>query len=95
MSLQHIISTGAEGELAGRTPDDVTVVMNRALRSDRVVTRFHGRLVDEARGMRTAEKASARLHQSRGIPRNLAWRAGAFEIASEGLFDGLVRRVPS
>jgi|HubBroStandDraft_2_1064218.scaffolds.fasta_scaffold78404_2 hypothetical protein len=50
MSLQwHVISTGPERDLAGRTTNDVTAVMNRALRSGNVVIHFQGGIAYEAR----------------------------------------------
>ena len=33
----HVISTGADGRLVAMTSDDVTALISRALRSDRVV----------------------------------------------------------
>ncbi len=102
MSLDgHVISTGADGGLVGMTPDDVTALMRRALRSDRVVLHFHGGLVDEARGMKTAEGLLPVYAGAGAYPVFFVWRAGALEIvrnnlleiAREELFDRLIRRV--
>jgi hypothetical protein len=97
----HVISTGADGRLVGMTSDDVTALMNRALRSERVVMHFHGGLVDEARGMTIARNLLPVYTGAGAYPVFFVWRAGAleivrnnlFEIAREELFDRLVRRV--
>lgn len=102
MSLEgHVISTGADGRLVGMTPEDVTGVMDRALRCDRVVMHFHGGLVDAARGMKIAEGLLPVYAGAGAYPVFFVWRAGAFEIvrnnlleiAREELFDRLMRRV--
>lgn len=97
----HIISTGADGELVGITPDEVSALMSRALRGDRLVIHFHGGLVDEARGMKIAEGLLPVYTRAGAYPVFFVWRAGAFEIvrnnlleiAREELFDRLLRWV--
>jgi hypothetical protein len=97
----HVISTGADGRLVGMTSDDVTALMSRALRSDRVVMHFHGGLVDEARGMKIAQHLLPVYTGAGAYPVFFVWRSGAleilrdnlFKIAREELFDRLVRRV--
>ncbi len=97
----HVISTGADGRLVGMTSDDVTALMSRALRNDRVVMHFHGGLVDEARGMKIARDLLPVYTAAGAYPVFFVWRAGALEIlrnnlleiAREELFDRLVRRV--
>jgi hypothetical protein len=83
------------------TSDDVTALMSRALRSDRVVMHFHGGLVDEARGMNIAQDLLPVYAGAGAYPVFFVWRAGALEIlrnnlleiAREELFDRLVLRV--
>lgn len=102
MSLAgHVISTGADGQLVGMTPNDVTALMDCALRSDRTVMHFHGGLVDEVRGMKIAEDLLPIYTGAGAYPVFFVWRAGAFEIVRnnlfeitrEELFDRLIRRV--
>jgi hypothetical protein len=102
MSLDgHVISTGADGVLVGMPPDDVTAVMNRTLRSDRLVMHFHGGLVDEAWGMKVAEDLLPIYAGAGAYPVVFVWRTGALEIlrnnileiAREDFFDRLIRRL--
>jgi hypothetical protein len=99
----HVISTGADGRLVGMTSDDVTALMSRALRSDRIVMHFHGGLVGEARGMQIAQDLLPVYTGAGAYPVFFVWQAGAleivrnnlFEIAREELFERLIRRVLS
>jgi hypothetical protein len=99
----HVISTGADGRLVGMTSGDVTALMSRALRSDRIVMHFHGGLVGEARGMQIAQDLLPVYTGAGAYPVFFIWQAGALEIvrnnlleiAREELFDRLIRRVLS
>jgi hypothetical protein len=97
----HLVVSGADGRLVGRSPQDLAQLLDGALSHRRVVVHVHGGLVDEAAGTRVAASLLPVYSQAGAHPLFFVWQAGIreilrnniLEIAREELFERLLRRV--
>ena len=97
----HVVVSGADGRLVGRSTRDVAALLDSALTRPRVVVHLHGGLVDEAAGKRLAASLVPVYSGADAFPVFLVWQAGirevlrnnVLEIAREELFERLLGRV--
>lgn len=100
---EHIIRTGSDGELKSPTPEGIDEMVRNAVATGRIVVYFHGGLVNEAAGTKTAQRLTTAFTDIDAYPIFFVWQSGAleiirnnlFEIAKEDLFERLLRRVVS
>jgi hypothetical protein len=98
---RHIILTGRDGELDGTSPQEVAETIEHARAQPEVIIHFHGGLVDEARGLTTAQRLTQVYREAGAYSVFLVWRSGLLkvlkhnldEIAHEELFKRLLGRV--
>ncbi len=101
LSRLNYIHSRENGRLASTTPDDIDGIVEAFKGQAKVVLHFHGGLVDEANGFRTAERLLPTYTAAGAYPVSFIWRSGLLEtirgnlpeIFSEDVFKTILRWV--
>ena len=75
----HIISTGADGNLDGMSTAQVLAIVDKAFNSGQIVMHFHGGLVNKTKGIQIAESLLPVYTKAGAYPLFFVWRSGALE----------------
>jgi len=97
----HVIHTGGDGVLATTATADIDAMADAICGVERAVLHFHGGLVSEDAGFRTAQRLFGTYEAADAYPVFFVWRSGIREIvtgnlgemAGEELFKRLLRKI--
>jgi hypothetical protein len=81
----HVIHSKRNGELATTTVRDIDAIVDELRNHQRVVVHFHGGLVDDAVGMKVAERLQPTYEAAGAYPVFFVWSSGLTEVLSGNL----------